>query len=249
VMQVAARFAMEPDAELLDLCRELDLADVPGERVLIEFDKLLLRSDQPSRGLHVLRRTGLAHFFPDLEISDQTGRALDAAAALRTDTPEDRALMYAVLFHEQGAEPARRFLERVRAPHALIAQVEALVLHSRLPEALARGEGGPPAYRRLARDLQAAGVNPELLERVARAAAQARGSAFPEGARFLAELARLAIPHSGNRDAVFGRHLLARGLEPGPEYARILARCREIQDETGWSDPETILRRALEDSA
>ena len=34
VMQVAARFAMEPDAELLALCRALDLADLPGERLL-----------------------------------------------------------------------------------------------------------------------------------------------------------------------------------------------------------------------
>jgi hypothetical protein len=45
---------------------------------------------------------------------------------------------------------------------------------------------------------------------------------------------------------VFGRHLLARGLTPGPEFARILARCREVQDETGWSDPEAILRRVLD---
>ena len=44
---------------------------------------------------------------------------------------------------------------------------------------------------------------------------------------------------------MWGRHLLARGLEPGPEFARILARCREVQDETGWSDPDAILRRAL----
>jgi tRNA nucleotidyltransferase (CCA-adding enzyme) len=259
VMQVAARFAMEPDAELLELCRALDLADLPGQRVLIEFDKLLLRSDHPSRGLAVLDRTGLARFFPELarprgEAASHTGRALDAAAALRTGSrgdpgSDDRALMYAALFHELGAEPARHFLERLRAPHVLIAQVDALVMRWREPQALARGIGGPPAYRRLARELEAAGVHPELLERVARAAAQARGSAFPEGTRFLTEIERLASTAGGNRDAVFGRHLLARGLEPGPEYARILARCREIQDETGWSDPEVILRRALDNSA
>jgi hypothetical protein len=45
---------------------------------------------------------------------------------------------------------------------------------------------------------------------------------------------------------VLGRHLLARGFSAGPEFARMLARCRAVQDETGWSDPEAILRRALE---
>jgi tRNA nucleotidyltransferase (CCA-adding enzyme) len=258
VMQIAARFAMEPDAELLALCRALDLADLPGERVLIEFDKLLLRADQPSRGLDVMHRTGLARFFPELahpQGSDASlaGRALDAAARLRTGSaedpdPADRALMYAVLFHDGGPERARSFLERLRAPHALVAQVVALIEHWRAPGELARA-ADPPAYRRMLRQLDAAGVSAELLERVARAAAQARAQSFPEGDRFLTEISRLATAEGGSRDAVLGRHLLARGLTPGPEFARILARCREVQDETGWSDPEAILRRALDTSA
>jgi tRNA nucleotidyltransferase (CCA-adding enzyme) len=258
VMQVAARFAMEPDPELVALCRALDLAGLPGERLLVEFDKLLLRADQPSRGLEVLRRTGLARFFPELadpegREASHTERALDAAARLRTGSreapsPDDRALMYAMLLHNSRAELARNFLERLRAPKALVAQVLALIEHARMPEALARA-ADPPAYRRLLRQLDAAGVSPQLLERAARAAAEARGRSFPEGGRFLAEVARLALLEGGPHDAVFGRHLLARGLAPGPEFARILARCREVQDETGWSDPEAILRRALDSSA
>jgi tRNA nucleotidyltransferase (CCA-adding enzyme) len=258
VVQVAARFEMEPDAELVALCRALDLGGLPGERLLIEFDKLLLRADRPSRGLDVLRRTDLARFFPELAppgVSDwsQTGRALDAAARLRCGSPgdperDDRVLMYAVLFHAPGADAARTFLERLRAPHALITQVLALIGHRRVPEEFARG-ATPAAYRGLARELEAAGVSADLLERAARAVAEARGSGFPEGRQFLAEIARLEIPHGGPRDAVFGRHLLARGLSPGPEFARILARCRAVQDETGWSDPEEILRRALDGPA
>ena len=58
--------------------------------------------------------------------------------------------------------------------------------------------------------------------------------------------AALGIPAAGPQDVVLGRHLLARGLAAGPEFARILARCRAVQDETGWSDPEAILRRALD---
>jgi hypothetical protein len=39
--------------------------------------------------------------------------------------------------------------------------------------------------------------------------------------------------------------LMAHGIGPGPELGRLLRRCREIEDETGWSDPERILARCL----
>jgi hypothetical protein len=42
-------------------------------------------------------------------------------------------------------------------------------------------------------------------------------------------------------DVVLGRHLLARGLTAGPQFGIILARCREVQLDTGWTDPEKIL--------
>jgi tRNA nucleotidyltransferase (CCA-adding enzyme) len=288
VMQIAARFEMEPDAELLALCGALDLADLPGERLRVEFDKLLLGAQRPSRGLGILRSTGMLRFFPELaalvgvpqdprwhpegDVWVHTELAVDAAAALRAGDPHDPALMYAVLCHDfgkpaatrekdgrvrshgheaGGVEAARRFLERLRAPNALVAQVLALVEHHRAPVQLPRHGARPRAYRRLVRRLDEAAVSAALLARVARAdhlgrtTPAARAHSFPEGDRFLAEIAGLALSQGGPQDAVFGRHLLARGLEPGPEFARILARCREVQDETGWSDPDAILRRAL----
>ena len=98
----------------------------------------------------------------------------------------------------------------------------------------------------------AAGVAPDLLESVARAdhlgrtTADARARRFPAGDRFLAKLAELELRHAPPSDVVRGRHLLARGLAPGPELGVLLERCREIQDETGSTDPEEILVRALE---
>jgi hypothetical protein len=35
--------------------------------------------------------------------------------------------------------------------------------------------------------------------------------------------------------------LIDRGQQPGPEFAALLKRCRELQDETGLSDAEAIL--------
>ena len=48
-------------------------------------------------------------------------------------------------------------------------------------------------------------------------------------------------------DVVQGRHLQARGLEPGPHFGDILARCRDLQDETGWIDADKILDKVLAD--
>jgi hypothetical protein len=47
-------------------------------------------------------------------------------------------------------------------------------------------------------------------------------------------------------DAVMGRHLLARGMEPGPAMGALLAACREVQDDTGLRDVDAILARAAE---
>jgi len=44
---------------------------------------------------------------------------------------------------------------------------------------------------------------------------------------------------------VQGRHLQARGLQPGPHFGDILIRCRDVQDETGWTNVDKILDKVL----
>ena len=205
---------------------------------------------------------------PEGDVWRHTMLALDRAAELRRGDEDDEALMFAVLCHDfgkpavtealrspghdrAGVEPARRFLGRLRAPRRLVERVSVLVREHLAPVWLVRNDAGPRAYRRLARRLEAAGTDLELLVRVATAdqlgrttEAAARGE-FAEGATFL-ERARAAMPRLVSAaPAVQGRHLVARGFAPGPEMGRVLAACREIQDETGWSDPERILDRAL----
>jgi tRNA nucleotidyltransferase (CCA-adding enzyme) len=151
-----------------------------------------------------------------------------------------------------SAELAERLLSRLRAPKALATAVAALVRHHMAPAVFAAQGAGPKAYRRLARELARAGLGLELLERVARADRQGRSEVgepsrgFPEGELFL-ERARqhLGNPVTPQNPVVQGRHLIARDLRPGPEFGRILARCQEIQDETGWNEPDRILNRAL----
>lgn len=299
VAQFVARFDMEIDPALVSLCGTLDLSELPGERLLEEFRKLLLKGQKPSRGLAFLRESGLLRFFPELEalidvpqdpgwhpegdVWVHTLMSIDAGVKLRGDEDRDResetgsqdaeALMFAVLCHDLGkpattgtvegrirsiahesvgVEATRAFLARLRAPSELSEQVVALVEHHLAPAQLIAQQSGPKAFRRLARKLGEAGLSMHLLERVARAdhlgrtTDDARAGRFPAGDAFLEQAGALEIVVDSPRDVVLGRHLIARGYEPGTQFGEILERCREVQDETGLRDPESILDRVLE---
>src|ERR1043165_4823175 len=56
--QFAARFGFEIEPETAELCRSIDLHDLPAERIWGEMEKLLLRAPQPSIGLFWLRELG-----------------------------------------------------------------------------------------------------------------------------------------------------------------------------------------------
>ncbi|HEM46988.1 MAG TPA: HD domain-containing protein, partial [Alphaproteobacteria bacterium] len=150
-----------------------------------------------------------------------------------------------------GIAPTRALLERLRASNALVTAVCALVEHHLAPALFVRQGAGPRAYRRLARKLEAAGVSIDLLVRVARAdhlgrtTDEALAGSFPAGDAFLAASAALDISRHGPQDVVLGRHVLARGVPPGPGVGRILEACRGVQDETGETDPDRILDAVL----
>ena len=332
VAQLAARLEMEPDEELVALCRTLDLGELSGERVFDELAKLLLRAARPSIGFRFLEDTGQLRFFPELDALREvpqdpewhpegdvwvhTLMVLDAAASLRrggtapgaqgpgpatlplatagspgagargadgaTPAAEDGmrsrggsgnlALMLGALCHDlgkpattervdgrvrsyrhdaAGVAPTRALLGRMRAPGALVDRVAALVEHHLAPALFVKNAATANGYRRLARKLERAGVGIELLVRVARAdhlgrtTADALAGRFEAGDAFLAAARAHRVEHAAPRDAVLGRHLVARGMEPGPGFGPILERCREIQDETGWTDPERILDTVL----
>jgi len=150
-----------------------------------------------------------------------------------------------------GVAPTRALLGRMRAPGALVERVAALVEHHLAPALFVKNRATARGYRRLARKLEGAGADIELLVRVARAdhlgrtTADALAGRFDAGDAFLAAARAHRVEHAAPRDAVLGRHLVARGMKPGPGFAPILERCREIQDETDGTDPERILDQVL----
>ena len=303
VAQFAARFEMQPDAELLWICHDQDLSELSGERIFDELRKLLLKGRRPSLGLELLERTRLLRFFPELDalvgvpqdptwhpegdVWVHTCMVVDEAAALRLGDhvrtgglsreiyEEDLALMFGALCHDLGKPattvadrgrirspghdvagegPARSFLQRIRAPHDLIERVRAICRAHLAPALFYQQESTDRAYRRLARRLARSNVSMQLLERVARAdhfgrtTEDALARRFPAGDHFVERARLLEVEARAPEDVVQGRHLVARGLRPGPEFSEILERCRAIQDETGWRSPERVLERALSDA-
>lgn len=290
VAQFVARFEMEPDDELRQLCGEADLLDLSPERLWDEFRKLFLKGRRPSLGFRFLEDVGLLRFFPELEamvdcpqdkiwhpegtVWVHTLMVVDEAAGMKIgDDDEDLLLLYGALCHDlgkpdttfaddegrvrspnheaMGVEPTERFLERVRAPKAFTEKVGLLVKHHLAPATFPKQNARPKAYRRLARRLGEANVPLLLLARVARAdhfgrtTPDALAREYPAGEEFLKQIQSLAIDHEPTPAAVLGRHLMKRGLKPSPEFRVILEACREVQDESGWSDPDQILEHLI----
>jgi len=212
---------------------------------------------------------------PEGTVWEHTLLVLDEAALARTGVEDDDlVLLLGALCHDLGKPAttveeggrirspshedvgvpiARALLERLRAPLALTEAVSAMVRHHLAPAQFPQGNASPKAYRRLARKLEAAGTTMSMLHRVAtadhfgRRTPDALARSFPAGDEFLRRASELAVELEPPADAVLGRHLIVRGYAPGPWFGKVLERCREIQDETGWKDPDRILDRGLEE--
>jgi len=215
---------------------------------------------------------------PEGDVFIHTCMALEAAVEDRTgDVVHDSILMYGTLCHDfgkpsttkfedgrwrskshedAGTAPATAFLERLRAPNDLVKQVCALVAHHLAPAHFShpKMKATPKAYRNLARKLSEAGTTVEMLYKVAKAdhfgrtTPDAIARLFPAGDDFLQKAREIKVEEKPEPDVVMGRHLIARGMQPGPQFGKILDACRDIQYETGNKDPEDILRQVIGES-
>lgn len=214
---------------------------------------------------------------PEGDVFVHTGRVVDGAAAIAREERLDREpaaiLLFAALCHDLGkpattergedgrirsrghdalgAEITRDWLASLRFGARRIEAVATLVHHHLAPaifvEQGAKGRG----YRRLARKLEAGGVTPIDLERIARAdhlgrtTPDALAGRFDAGPRFLAAARDAFVERGPADDVVRAATLMSRGIAAGPELGRLLARAREIQDDTGLRDEAAIVARVF----
>ncbi len=128
--QFASRFEFDTDPATIELCRSIDLRDLPAERIWLELEKLLLQSSRPSVGLEWLRRLGVieqlfpeiqsligvpqdAEWHPEGDVFVHTQLVVDRARELIDDLPYARqvTVMLAALAHDFGKPATTQFID------------------------------------------------------------------------------------------------------------------------------------------
>ena len=128
--QFASRFQFEIEPGTVELCRSIDLSDLPPERIWGELEKLLLQSARPSVGLEWLRKLGaLEKVFPEIQsligvpqdpewhpegdVFVHTQLVIDRARELIDGLPYPRqvTVMLAALAHDFGKPATTEFID------------------------------------------------------------------------------------------------------------------------------------------
>jgi tRNA nucleotidyltransferase (CCA-adding enzyme) len=134
-MQFAARLQFTIEESTVDLCRRVELADLPAERIWGEMEKLLLRAARPSLGLEWADRLGIvdrifpelkalqgcpqeAEWHPEGDVWTHTLLAIDQAKKEVLGLPREKTLtvLLAVLCHDFGKPSTTAFVDgRIRS--------------------------------------------------------------------------------------------------------------------------------------
>jgi len=128
--QFAARFEFDIHPETVELCRNIDLSDLPSERIWGEMEKLMLQAQHPSIGLEWLHKLGaIEKLFPEIQsligvpqdpewhpegdVFVHTQLTLDRARELIDDLsyPRQVTVMLASLAHDFGKPATTEFIE------------------------------------------------------------------------------------------------------------------------------------------
>jgi tRNA nucleotidyltransferase (CCA-adding enzyme) len=133
--QFAARFGFDVEEKTVELCRSIDLTDLPAERVWGELEKILLAAARPSVGFEWLDRLNVTpQLFPEVQalkgvpqeeewhpegdVFVHTLLTCDRARELVEDLdyPRRVTLMLAALCHDFGKPSTTEFVEgRIRS--------------------------------------------------------------------------------------------------------------------------------------
>ncbi|MBS1769696.1 MAG: HD domain-containing protein [Acidobacteria bacterium] len=128
--QFAARLKFDIDPKTVEICREIDLSDLPKERIWGELEKILLLADEPSKGLKWLYSLKVADkLFPELQtlvgvpqepewhpegdVDVHTMMVADEARKLIDDLPYEKkvTVMLAAVAHDFGKPPTTKFFD------------------------------------------------------------------------------------------------------------------------------------------
>lgn len=128
--QFAARLEFDIASETVEICKAIDVTDLPKERVWGELEKLLLKAKQPSIGLRWLYELGVVdQIFPELkslvgvkqepewhpegDVDVHTMMVADEARKLIDDLPYEKkvTVMLGAVAHDFGKPPTTQFFD------------------------------------------------------------------------------------------------------------------------------------------
>ncbi|MEQ1643344.1 MAG: HDIG domain-containing metalloprotein [Pyrinomonadaceae bacterium] len=277
--QFAARFEFDIETETIEVCKAINVTDLPKERIWGEFEKLLLLAKKPSIGLNWLYDLGVTQqLFPEMQalvgvpqepawhpegdVDVHTLMVVDEARKLieQLDYPRQVTVMLGALAHdfgkplttefidgkmrsrghdEAGVEPTLSFLDTLGIftldGYDVRNQIVRLVRYHLKPGEYygAKTPVGDGAFRRLARKVEA-----DLLYRVAKADSLGRNPEwipkekwFDSKAQewFIAKVRELQIEKKAPDPILMGRHLIELGMDPSPDFKRIIDAVYEMQ--------------------
>ena len=197
---------------------------------------------------------------PEGDVWVHTLHCMDAFARERTGEEwEDLVVGFGVLCHDlgkplttkigddgrirsplhepKGEAPTRSFLSRMTNQVDLQEQVVPLVRRHLTPRTFYKDKASDGAIRRLANKVKRI----DRLVRVASADIKGRPPReddFPEGPWLIKRAEELEVKDSEPKPIILGRHLIDRGLKPGPAFSPILEQCFEEQLDGTFKDLE-----------
>ena len=205
---------------------------------------------------------------PEGDVWEHTLRVVDAAATMRRyDDTDNLILTLAALCHdfgkpsttemdeargriishghdEAGVEPARAFIRRMWSRTELD-DVLPLVRRHMLPLTFVERSVTDKAFRRLSLEVRSMGLLADVAECDLRGVDVSAGN-LERGLAELEEFRRrsdsLHISTEKPKPIVLGRHLIARGMKPGPKMKPILDKCFDAQLDGVFSDIEGGLK-------
>jgi tRNA nucleotidyltransferase (CCA-adding enzyme) len=270
-VQLAARFELTLDPDTAQLCRSINLSDIPHERIWGEFEKLLMLAEHPSIALETaLELAVLDKLFPELRalVGRKSGhtsedafehmkRSLDEAARICADLTKAKRLtvMLAVLCHDLSTDSKTRVEATLSVVKRLgVYSVEGYDVRSQVLN-LVREQSAPHQFyesrasttdgdfRRLAQNAEL-----DLLYRVTKACGLAQDGceiAVTAADWFIDRARVLGVEHEPSEPLLQGRHLLEAGVQPGPEMGRLLKRVYELQLDGEVTTRDQALSAAL----
>jgi tRNA nucleotidyltransferase (CCA-adding enzyme) len=133
-MQFLARFDLNADKELIDvcskMCKEKLLNELPSERVFEEFKKLFTKSKRPSIGLKFLKEVDSFSYFYELDFKNNRYESvlevIDNVDKQKLDEMTNITVMLALLTYEMNHDYKLSFLNKLTRQKKILRDINQL---------------------------------------------------------------------------------------------------------------------------